>query len=163
MVYLTIIAVFIIIIGTINYLFPIDKEKIKKIIKFDASINLKKSAALQSKEKSAITEENSIITKTEKTPVIAIINKTDENTIITKVGENPIIVPIEEKITKQIDQDRIIVKFKDSRYDITNFAKKHPGGKTVLIENNGNDVENLMMEYGHSENAYKLLEKYKLE
>ncbi|AQN68565.1 cytochrome b5-like protein [Saudi moumouvirus] len=59
--------------------------------------------------------------------------------------------------------DKIIVTFKGSKYDITEFIKRHPGGKQILIDNNGNDIENLMLEYEHSKNAYLLLEKYKIQ
>lgn len=57
---------------------------------------------------------------------------------------------------------RVIVTFRDEKYDITDFVKKHPGGKQILLENNGKDVEQLMAENEHSERAYKLLEKYKI-
>ncbi|AGF85059.1 B5-like protein [Moumouvirus goulette] len=59
--------------------------------------------------------------------------------------------------------DRIIVTFKGSTYDITDFIKRHPGGKQILIDNNGKDIENLMLEYEHSKNAYLILEKYKIQ
>lgn len=59
--------------------------------------------------------------------------------------------------------DKIIVTFKGSKYDITNFIKRHPGGKQILIDNNGKDIENLMLEYEHSKNAYLILEKYKIQ
>ena len=58
---------------------------------------------------------------------------------------------------------KIIVTFQGSKYDVTNFAKKHPGGKTVLVENNGKDIEQLMAENGHSDNAYKTLQKFKIQ
>lgn len=58
--------------------------------------------------------------------------------------------------------DKIIVKFKGDNYDITKYAKKHPGGKQILIDNIGNDIESLMNDIGHSDQAYKLLEKYKI-
>lgn len=63
---------------------------------------------------------------------------------------------------KKDTSDKIIVKYKGSEYDITKFVKKHPGGKKVLVENSGNDVEQLMIENDHSENAYKLLETFKI-
>lgn len=54
----------------------------------------------------------------------------------------------------------IIVYYKDNKYDITNFVKYHPGGKRILIENNGKDVEQQMLDNQHSEYAYSELEKY---
>lgn len=85
----------------------------------------------------------------------------DPNILINSdsISKNNIHVESLEKLK----QEKIIVQFKDSQYDITNFAKKHPGGKTVLMENNGKDIEKLMIENEHSENAYKLLEKYILK
>lgn len=59
--------------------------------------------------------------------------------------------------------EKIIVTFRGSLYDITNFVKKHPGGKNILLENNGKDIEYLMIGNGHSDYAYKLLEKYKID
>lgn len=56
----------------------------------------------------------------------------------------------------------IVVAYRGAMYDITAFAKKHPGGKSVLIDNNGNNIEQLMSAVGHSAHAYKLLEKYKI-
>lgn len=61
-----------------------------------------------------------------------------------------------------IPSEKIIVIYKGSKYDITNFIRKHPGGKAVLLENNGADIEKLMLENEHSAYAYSLLEKYKI-
>ena len=62
--------------------------------------------------------------------------------------------------SKTDDQQRIIILFRGSKYDITDFIKRHPGGKSVLIENNGKDIEKLMVENEHSQHAYKILNKY---
>lgn len=75
---------------------------------------------------------------------------------------------IRETYKKKMNPDgpdkipQIIVTYKGDKYNITNFIKKHPGGKTVLINNNGNDIEKLMLENEHSESAYKILERYKI-
>ncbi|XWV24469.1 cytochrome b5-like protein [Tupanvirus deep ocean] len=58
--------------------------------------------------------------------------------------------------------EKVIVKFKGEEYDITDFVKKHPGGKQVLLENNGSDIEKLMIENEHSAYAYNTLQKYKI-
>lgn len=58
---------------------------------------------------------------------------------------------------------KIIVTFKGDRYDITDFVNKHPGGKHVLIENNGRDIEELMLENEHSPAAYAKLAQYKIK
>ena len=56
----------------------------------------------------------------------------------------------------------VIVKFKDASYDITAFLHDHPGGKEVLLESNGKDIEELMKEVGHTPDAYQLLASYKI-
>lgn len=56
----------------------------------------------------------------------------------------------------------VIVTYKGNQYNITDFIKRHPGGRKVLIENNGKDIEQLMIERGHSAHAYGLLEKYRI-
>lgn len=58
------------------------------------------------------------------------------------------------------EEGKIIVTYKDKRYDVTEFALSHPGGKDVLLENKGKDVEETMREIGHSEVAYKMLDKF---
>jgi len=57
---------------------------------------------------------------------------------------------------------KVIVSYKGSQYDITNFVKFHPGGKQVLLDNSGVDIEQLMAEVGHSKHAYDTLEKYRM-
>lgn len=77
-----------------------------------------------------------------------------------------------EKITTAIDcpppepiieQDPVvIVSFRGEKYDITDFVNHHPGGKKILLQNNGKEVAELMKENEHSEKAYQILEKYKV-
>lgn len=75
---------------------------------------------------------------------------------------------IDPKVGPQVDPqtdheiEPIIVSFKGAKYNVTNFVKKHPGGKTVIIENNGKDIEQLMLDNEHSKHAYDLLEKYQI-
>ena len=59
-------------------------------------------------------------------------------------------------------KERIIITYKGGNYDITDFIKKHPGGKEVLKENNGKNIEQQMLDAGHSDNAYNIIEKYKI-
>lgn len=73
---------------------------------------------------------------------------------------------VDEQDSNEFDgnnTDKIIVKFNGEDYNITDFIKKHPGGKQVLIENNGKDVDNLMIENEHSVHAYNMLQKYKIK
>ncbi len=55
------------------------------------------------------------------------------------------------------ETEKVIVTFKDQSYDITEFLQHHPGGKEVLLEQNGKNVEEVMKEVGHSPDAYELL------
>jgi cytochrome b involved in lipid metabolism len=64
---------------------------------------------------------------------------------------------------KDVSPNKIIILFKGEEYDITDFVKKHPGGKQVLLDNNGKDIEKLMFENEHSTHAYNILEKYKIK
>ena len=66
-------------------------------------------------------------------------------------------IPIPEE-----EYPKVIVTFKGSEYDITNFIKRHPGGKQILLDNNGKDIEELMLANEHSSHAYQLLERYKI-
>ena len=70
---------------------------------------------------------------------------------------------INDETKKTINSNKVIVTFKGDEYDITDFIRKHPGGKQVLLDNNGNDIEKLMLENEHSIHAYKTLEKYKIK
>lgn len=71
------------------------------------------------------------------------------------------------KINKDTDilvtEQPIIVKFKNDSYDITKFLLRHPGGKQILIDNNGKNIEQLMCDNNHSKCAYNILEKYKIK
>lgn len=58
---------------------------------------------------------------------------------------------------------KILVKYRGQLYDVTKFVARHPGGKKVLMDHNGLDVEKAMAMAEHSDNAYKILEKYLLK
>lgn len=56
-------------------------------------------------------------------------------------------------------REEIIVHFQGKKYNVTAFAKYHPGGKEVLCENKDTDIEELMEKANHSEYAYRILQK----
>lgn len=62
-------------------------------------------------------------------------------------------------ITDKPTDEKIIVYFEGNKYDLTRFAKRHPGGRDALLQYNGKDVAEILEETGHSHNAYKILEK----
>ena len=86
--------------------------------------------------------------------IISIYILSNQNTILLNNHNN--------SESKKDNIDKVVIKFKNNQYDITDFIKKHPGGKQVLFENNGNDVEKIMIENEHSDYAYKVLEKFKI-
>lgn len=61
------------------------------------------------------------------------------------------------------ENDSIIVLYKGEKYDVTKFAKYHPGGKEILQEYYNKDINQAMIDNKHSNHAYKLLEKYKIK
>jgi uncharacterized protein YneF (UPF0154 family) len=65
--------------------------------------------------------------------------------------------PIARKMSK------VLINFKGGAYNITDFVKRHPGGKNVLTDNIDKDIEQLMLENQHSQHAYKILETYKVK
>jgi len=86
-----------------------------------------------------------------------------ESDIDTKITDEPRIESNITVHTTDIINEIIMVTYKGSKYDITDFIKKHPGGKDVLIEYNGKDIEQVMIENEHSAHAFSKLEKYKIE
>lgn len=72
---------------------------------------------------------------------------------------------IEQKMVAipSVEEEKIVVTYKGENYDVTKFAKKHPGGKQILIDNIGKDIESAMSNVGHSSQAYTLLNKYKMQ
>lgn len=82
----------------------------------------------------------------------------------TNLDSSKLVDPINQvnQANQNNQTDKIIVSFRGDKYDITDFLRKHPGGKNVLIKNNGKDIEELMAEYEHSKNAYLILSKYKI-
>ena len=69
-----------------------------------------------------------------------------------------------DMLSRQISLgQKVIVSFRGENYDVTNFVRLHPGGKKVLLQNNGKDIEQLMLNNDHSKEAYRILEKYRIK
>lgn len=56
----------------------------------------------------------------------------------------------------------LIVTYHGEKYNLTEFAKHHPGGKAILYENNGKCIDDVMAVHKHSKHALQLMNKYKL-
>lgn len=63
---------------------------------------------------------------------------------------------------KKIVKEKLIVKFKNESYDLTNFLFKHPGGVGTLAHNNDKNIEKVFYESDHSKAAEHLLNEYKI-
>jgi len=79
--------------------------------------------------------------------------------VVTSKSPDTIVNEMRQPSPRASD-DEIIVTYKCKKYNLTEFALSHPGGKDVLLENNGKNIEELMDDVGHSKSAYKMLEKY---
>lgn len=79
--------------------------------------------------------------------------------VITSKSPDTIVKEMEQPTPRETN-DEIIVTYKGKKYNLTEFALSHPGGKDVLLDNNGKDIEDQMNEVGHSKSAYRMLERY---
>jgi len=64
----------------------------------------------------------------------------------------------EERI-KKLSKEKLIVSWKGNVLDLTEYKHIHPGGKEILEDHNGKDIDKEFEEIGHSLKAYKILEK----
>lgn len=55
------------------------------------------------------------------------------------------------------------VLYENKEYDIEEFIDLHPGGREVLKELENKDIKEQFEEVGHSKNARKILEKYRIK
>ena len=47
-------------------------------------------------------------------------------------------------------------------YDVTKFVEEHPGGQEAILQHCGEDATQTFIEAGHSDEAYKSLQMYKI-
>lgn len=60
--------------------------------------------------------------------------------------------------------NKFIIKYKNSYYDLTKFIKKHPGGYNTLCEYNNKDIGRRMnYSPAHSDAAMYLMREYKMK
>lgn len=61
-----------------------------------------------------------------------------------------------------LNDEKLIVKYRDDNYDITEFARKHPGGANTLIGYNRKNIDKIFESVEHSPSAEYLLNDFKL-
>uniref|UniRef100_A0AC34R1Y4 Cytochrome b5 heme-binding domain-containing protein n=1 Tax=Panagrolaimus sp. JU765 TaxID=591449 RepID=A0AC34R1Y4_9BILA len=67
--------------------------------------------------------------------------------------------------------DPLFVYYNEKLYNVAKFADKHPGGRKLLEKVAGGDIDDFMngkqrilsVRHKHSENAYKMLERYSMD
>ena len=57
------------------------------------------------------------------------------------------------------EQQAIYVVFDNGVYDVTQFAKRHPGGSSLIVDNNRKDITLSFNKIGHSRKALNMLNK----
>jgi cytochrome b involved in lipid metabolism len=80
-----------------------------------------------------------------------------KNTREISINDNPI---NNNPIDNTENPQNVKVIYQGDCYDITNYLKKHPGGKKILLDHNGKDVESKMKEHNHGKGAYELLKSF---
>ncbi|XP_069111790.1 fatty acid 2-hydroxylase-like [Argopecten irradians] len=69
------------------------------------------------------------------------------------------------EISELVKQGQVVVINDDKVYDVTDFAERHPGGKSYLLDHAGADVTNIMSAespHQHTPAATAILKKYYL-
>ncbi|TPP66819.1 Cytochrome-b5 reductase [Fasciola gigantica] len=67
-----------------------------------------------------------------------------------------------EEVRKHNKPEDLWVVIHNKVYDLTNFAKEHPGGNTVLEEQAGGYASEPFEDVGHSADAREMMEQYYL-
>jgi cytochrome b involved in lipid metabolism len=65
------------------------------------------------------------------------------------------------KIQKE-SEEKVIVKYENDIYDVTQFLKFHPGGSNTIKQMNGKSIDEKFKFYGHSHVAENLLKDHKI-
>mmetsp|Transcript_12947 Transcript_12947/g.31707 ORF Transcript_12947/g.31707 Transcript_12947/m.31707 type:complete len:89 (-) Transcript_12947:1311-1577(-) len=68
----------------------------------------------------------------------------------------------EEEVAKHNSEDSCWIVINNKVLDVTQWLKRHPGGKTVLLEIGGRDASFDFTSVGHSRGAWKEMAKYEI-
>ncbi|XP_058795722.1 cytochrome b5-like isoform X2 [Phymastichus coffea] len=66
------------------------------------------------------------------------------------------------QVAERSDSKETWLIIHNSVYDVTNFLNEHPGGEEVLLEQSGRDGTEPFEDVGHSSDARKMMEPYKV-
>lgn len=66
------------------------------------------------------------------------------------------------EVRRLAEQGRAVFVIENIVYDVSNWAKKHPGGEEVLQEYYGRDASMEFSAVGHSKQALGMLQKLKI-
>eukprot|EP00943_MAST-04B_sp_MAST-4B-sp1_P009120 g9120.t1 len=58
--------------------------------------------------------------------------------------------------------EKCIIIINEFVYDVSAFLERHPGGNDIIIEYVGRDATSAFEGKGHSEQAYEMLESFKI-
>jgi cytochrome b involved in lipid metabolism len=56
-----------------------------------------------------------------------------------------------------------IVEYSNSKYDVEQFLDSHPAGKKIILPYKDKDITDIFTKIGHSANAMKILNKYRID
>jgi cytochrome b involved in lipid metabolism len=66
------------------------------------------------------------------------------------------------QVESEASETRVLVIIEDGVYDLTSFAREHPGGEEIVLSFAGRDASSAFESVGHSTRAHVLKEKYKV-
>jgi len=67
-----------------------------------------------------------------------------------------------EEVKKHTTENNLWIIINNNVLDVTDFHRDHPGGSHIILNNAGTDCTELFNDIGHSSDAKKLLDKYKI-
>ena len=114
------------------------------------------TTTITTKNNSNNNSNNNIINDTDFKSTEDIVSKATTATAVVMCGQKDIDL-------LQRDKNRLIVVNDNKVYDLTDFARFHPGGSDILHEHQGQDISDIMKNdqfHRHSRTAYKILDKY---
>jgi cytochrome b5 len=66
------------------------------------------------------------------------------------------------EVAELVTYEKCIIIINEFVYDVSAFLERHPGGDDIIIEYAGRDATSAFEGKGHSEQAYEMLESFKI-